>query len=77
MCGRMQLVFADDVREVRLLRTIPLIVISVPAEVDELSLKRQITPWLDAPQRRCAMALWKTHTETDPEGSILMCTPDF
>jgi len=70
----MQLVFADDVREVRLLRAIPLIVISVPAEIEESSLKKQITPWLDLSQRRCAMALWKTHTLTDPLGSILMCS---
>jgi len=73
MCGRMRLVFADDIREIRLLKTIPFIVISVPAEVDENALKKEISPWLDAEQRRCALKLWKSHTTTDPEGSILMC----
>lgn len=73
MCGRMQLVLADDVREVRLLRTIPFIVISVPADIESASLKKSLGQWLDASQRRCAMSLWESHSETDPEGSILMC----
>jgi len=73
MCGRMRLVFADDIREIRLLRTIPFIVISVPAEVNEVELKNELSQWLDGEQRRCALKLWKSHTTTDPEGSILMC----
>jgi hypothetical protein len=75
MCGRMQLVLADDVREVRLLRTIPFVVISVPANIDSADLKKSLSQWLDATQRRCAMSLWESHSETDPEGSILMCEP--